>query len=120
MENNKETKILEQIRTTRGFVESFHRVLAKEDPKTLEIMFNLWNNTITANSLGNKETALIRLAVVSILRDETAISHSIDQAIDAGSNYTEIIDALKIAAYFGGVLVLVDSLKILEKKLKNK
>ncbi|KPV46822.1 hypothetical protein SE19_03815, partial [Acidiplasma aeolicum] len=85
----------------------------------LEIMFNLWNNTITENSLGIKETALIRLAVVSTLRDKTAISHSIDQALSLGANYREVLDAIKISAYFGGVLILVDALKILEKKMKK-
>ncbi len=119
MKDNKNVKILDEIKNTRGFVESFHRVLADEDPQTLKIMFDLWNNTITGNSLESKETALIRLAVVSTLRNETAISHSIDQAITLGATYREIIDTIKIAAYFGGVLVLVVALKILEEKMKQ-
>ena len=118
MKDDEDVKILREIKNTRGFVESFHRVLSNDDPKTLEIMFQLWNNTITNNSLGGKETGLIRLAVVSALMNETAISHSIDQAVTLGATYKEIIDAIKIAAYFGGVLVLVVALKILEEKMK--
>lgn len=118
-EKENEESILKKIRETRGFVESFHRVLAKYDPETLKIYSSLWESNFKKSKLDIRTVSLIRLAVVSALRDETAVGHSFDQAIQNGASVDEVIEALKIAAYFSGILSLVDSMKIIEGKLEH-
>ena len=117
--DKKNNEILNQILSTRGFVESFHKILAKNDVDELKLLAQLWEHNFLSNILTKKEVALIRLSVVATLHNSTAISHSIDQALDAEANIEEIIASLELASYFAGILVLVDSMKILEEKLNK-
>lgn len=116
-EKETEESLLKKIQDTRGFVESFHRILARYDPEALKAYSSLWELNFKRSRIDLKTAALIRLAVVSALRDTTAVSHSFDQAVQSGANITEIIESLKIAAYFSGILTLVDSMKTIEEKL---
>lgn len=112
-------ELLEEIRKTRGFVESFHRILAKYDPSALSTYSELWKLNFQNPRLDGKTVSLIRLAVVAALRDGTAVGHSFDQALDNGASVAEAVDAIKISAYFSGILTLVDSMKIIEDKLER-
>ncbi len=114
-----EDELLEEIRKTRGFIESFHRILAKYDPSTLSTYSELWKLNFQKSRLDKKTVSLIRLAVVAALRDGTAVGHSFDQAMENGANIAEAVDAIKISAYFSGILTLVDSMKVLEEKLEK-
>ena len=113
-------ELLEEISKTRGFVESFHRILAKYDTSALSTYSELWKLNFQNTRLDIKTISLIRLAVVSALRDSTAVGHSFDQAMDNGASVAEAVDAIKISAYFSGILTLVDSMKIIEEKLEKK
>ncbi len=112
-------ELLEEIRRTRGFVESFHRILAKYDTSALSTYSELWSLNFQRSRLDIKTVSLIRLAVVAALRDSTAVGHSFDQAMDNGASVAEAVDAIKISAYFSGILTMVDSMKIIEEKLKK-
>lgn len=112
-------EILNRILTTRGFVESFHKILAINDIDELKLLAQMWEHNFLNNILTKKEVALIRLSVVATLHNSVAISHSIDQALDTGVSIEEIISSLEISSYFSGILVLVDSMKILEEKLNR-
>ena len=112
-------EILNRILTTRGFVESFHKILATNDIDELKLLAQMWEHNFLNNILTKKEVALIRLSVVATLHNSVAISHSIDQALDTGVSIEEIISSLEISSYFSGILVLVDSMKILEEKLNR-
>jgi alkylhydroperoxidase/carboxymuconolactone decarboxylase family protein YurZ len=112
-------EILNGILTTRGFVESFHKILAKNDIDELELLTQMWEHNFLNNILTKKEVALIRLSVVAALHNSVAISHSIDQALDTEASIEEIISCLEISSYFSGILVLVDSMRILEEKLNR-
>jgi alkylhydroperoxidase/carboxymuconolactone decarboxylase family protein YurZ len=112
-------ELLEEIRRTRGFVESFHRILAKYDTSALSTYSELWSLNFQKSRLDIKTVSLIRLAVVAALRDSTAVGHSFDQAMDNGASVAEAVDAIKISAYFSGILTMVDSMKIIEEKLKK-
>lgn len=111
-----ENEILNEIMKTRGFIEDFHLVLAKKDLELLNEWNKIWIHVFKNSKLDKKTVALIRLAVVSLLGNERAIEHSIDQAITAGADEDEILDSIKISFIFGGVTVLVKALSIYKRK----
>jgi alkylhydroperoxidase/carboxymuconolactone decarboxylase family protein YurZ len=109
-------EILRSIKESRGFIEDFHQVLASRDPEFLEAWSNVWTKAFKHGSLDAKTASLIRMAVVSAIRHEKAIEHSMDQAVVAGASPQEILDAIKIAFIFTGVPTLVTALSIYRKK----
>ena len=113
-------KLLEDVLKSRGFVESFHRMLAEYRPELLVKWTSVWKEVFQEQTLDKKTASLIRLAVVASQRNKTAVAHSLDQAIDAGASMNEIIDSLSIAFVFTGVLTLVDSLSVVEEMERGK
>lgn len=108
--------ILNEIMETRGFIEDFHIVLKKKDIELLNEWNKIWVHIFNDSRLDKKTAALIRLAVVSLIGNDRAIEHSIDQALKAGANEDEILDSIKISFMFGGVIVLVRALSIYKRK----
>ncbi|BBD73599.1 hypothetical protein HS1genome_1988 [Sulfodiicoccus acidiphilus] len=97
-------------------MEDFHEVLASRDPELLESWSEVWSRAFKFTSLDSKTVSLIRMAVVSALRHEKAIEHSMDQAVAAGATPEEILDAIKVAFIFTGVPTLVTALSIYKRK----
>ena len=115
---NRKEELLDKVLKSRGFIEDFHEVLAEKDPDLLEIWSKVWEHVLGGSSLDKKTISLIRLAVVAAINNQTAVNHSMDQAIEAGADAGEILDSLEVAFVFTGVPTLVNSLSTYRKKFK--
>jgi alkylhydroperoxidase/carboxymuconolactone decarboxylase family protein YurZ len=92
------TEILDEVHNKRGYLLSYHRLLAADDPNLLKIYDELYSRiTLDERVLSDRRKELVWLALLSARQEPTGHIH-VERAQTAGLSSQEMADALALAA----------------------
>lgn len=92
------TEVLDEVRDKRGYLLSYHRLLAADDPQLLKIYDELYTRiTLDERVLSDRRKELVWLALLSARQEPTGRIH-VQRAITAGLSSGDMADALSLAA----------------------
>ncbi len=98
-------KLLEEIRSNRGYTIPLHEVLAKEDPEVLSAYDNMLQNTyLKDRRLDGKTKELIYVGVlVSLGSEEGHIRAHMEKAVRHGATKHDVLEAIELTIAAAGV-----------------
>jgi len=95
-------EILDAVRAKRGYLLSYHRLLAADDPDLLKVYDQLYTRiTLDKRVLSDRRKELVWLALLSAREEPTGRIH-VERAQKAGLTSAEMADALTLAAVMRG------------------
>lgn len=112
-------KILNHMEKERGYRLDLWELLAKYDPDFLRRYDELFIGTIKTNHLPEKYKHLIWCATAACALNEKSLEIHTKKAIEAGATPNELIEAMEVAFFHGGVPVFLCSTKYIKAALKE-
>lgn len=95
-------EILDNVQSKRGYLLSYHRLLAADDPELLRVYDDLYSRiTLAKRALSDRRKELVWLALLSARQEPTGRIH-VERAKLAGLSSEQMADALALAAAMRG------------------
>ena len=103
--------LLERIRSKRGYLLPFHRLLAEHAPDTLESYDAFYSQVwFQRNVLDPRVKELIAVGIHTAILEREGLEIHLKRALDAGATEAEIVEAMTLAGIPAGMYtVLVGS-----------
>jgi alkylhydroperoxidase/carboxymuconolactone decarboxylase family protein YurZ len=100
--DKKRTAVLDHVQNKRGYLLSYHRLLAADDPELLAVYDELYSRiTLAERALTDRRKELVWLGLLSAREEPTGRIH-VERARAAGLSSGEMADALALAAAMRG------------------
>ncbi len=112
--------VLEKVSEGRGFINITHQVLARDDPKMLELTHQMFMHVMhERKALSLKVKELLVMAVNASLLYHTGTRAHMQLALRAGATKEEVFEAIEVASWPAGIHVLRTCLPIYEDVMKE-
>lgn len=121
MNEEKAQKLIDKMRSERGYLLPEWALMAKQDPDYMEAYDELYKQTMTKEKhLPIKVKELVAIVGLSARGEEEGIEAHINRAIRHGATVGEIVEALQVGVVTTGTPTMFYGLKVLRRILEAK